>query len=141
MHSTCSRSHPFRQWLAVPLLLLCSLTAQAQRHAPDQPELAPRAHPVRHRLALPQGDPEPAAAALIYDVRPEVKRSADGKVADARPDEAVQVKSREGVLKPWILPTANPFIRDPAKRHPARRSAGLEPGRDARRLMTVPGKP
>ena len=118
MHSTCSRSHPFRQWLAVPLLLLCSLTAQAQRHAPDQPELAPR-----ERIRLDtgwrflKGDPEPAAAALIYDVRPEVKQSADGKVADARPDEAVQVKSREGVLKPWILPTANPFIRDPAKRH------------------------
>src|SRR5690606_25109367 len=51
------------------------------------------------------------------DVRPQVTQSADGKVADARPDEAVRIAAGRPVLKPWILPTANRFIADPARRH------------------------
>lgn len=66
-----------------------------------------------------RGDPAGATAQLMYDLRPEVTASADGKVADARPDEAVKAMAGAPgrVLKPWILPSANPFIRDPAKRH------------------------
>jgi len=66
-----------------------------------------------------RGDPPGATAQLMYDVRPEVKASADGKVADARPDEAVKASAgaQDRVLKPWVLPSANPFIKDPAKRH------------------------
>lgn len=42
---------------------------------------------------------------------------------DARPDEAVQMAAiARDALKPWILPTGNLFIADPAKRH--RRPAG-----------------
>lgn len=63
------------------------------------------------------GDPPGIEGRLDYDVRPEVVRSADGKVADARPDEAVRIAADRPVLKPWILPTANRFIRDPAARH------------------------
>jgi beta-galactosidase len=64
------------------------------------------------------GDPGGDSAPYLYDVRPEVKKSADGKDADARPDQAVQVE-RSGValLKPWILPSGNAFIKDPARRH------------------------
>jgi len=66
-----------------------------------------------------RGDPTGATAQLMYDVRPEVQASADGKVADARPDEAVKAAAgaQDRVLKPWVLPSANPFIKDPAKRH------------------------
>ncbi|HEY0505579.1 MAG TPA: glycoside hydrolase family 2 TIM barrel-domain containing protein, partial [Lysobacter sp.] len=65
-----------------------------------------------------KGDPA-GATGLDYDVRPDVAQSADGKDADARPDEAAKVTATDGarVLKPWILPTANPLIRDPAKHH------------------------
>lgn len=64
-----------------------------------------------------QGDPSDVVG-LDYDVRPTVEHSADGKDADARPDAAAKVQtSGQRVLKPWILPTANPLIRDPAKRH------------------------
>ncbi|MBB6094676.1 beta-galactosidase [Povalibacter uvarum] len=63
------------------------------------------------------GDPEGASAGLMYDVRPDVKESADGKVADAKPEEAEQLhKQAQPVLKPWILPTGNAFIKDPARR-------------------------
>ncbi|WP_192632597.1 beta-galactosidase GalB [Lysobacter sp. OAE881] len=65
-----------------------------------------------------KGDPA-GATGLDYDVRPDVAQSADGKDADARPDEAAKVTAQDGtrVLKPWILPTANPLTRDPSKHH------------------------
>ena len=54
---------------------------------------------------------------LIYDVRPEVNGQTDGELADAKPTEAVIIKATQAVLKPWILPTGNDFIKDPAKRY------------------------
>lgn len=64
-----------------------------------------------------RGDPQGYAARLQYDVRPEIKQSADAKVADARPDEAEKVqRSAEGLLKPWILPSGNALVANPAQR-------------------------
>lgn len=77
----------------------------------------------RQRLSLNDGwrfrlgDPDGLNGALDYDVRPEVKKSEDGKDADSRPTDAAKVNATRQVLKPWILPSANAFIRDPAKRH------------------------
>lgn len=77
----------------------------------------------RERIRLDQGwrfhlgDPPGVDGRLDYDVRPEVTQSADGKVADARPDAAVQVQHTRPVLKPWVLPTANPLL-PPERRHP-----------------------
>lgn len=64
---------------------------------------------------------------LIYDVRPEVKDNNDDQPADAKPTEAVEVEASQKVLKPWILPTGNDFIGDPAKRY--QRPQG-DPGSD-----------
>lgn len=64
-----------------------------------------------------RGDPQGYSDRLQYDVRPEIKQSADGKVADARPDEAEKVqRPAEGLLKPWILASGNAFVADPARR-------------------------
>jgi len=54
---------------------------------------------------------------LIYDVRPEVTENQDYKIADAKPTEAENVTVTQIVLKPWILPTGNDFIKDPTKHH------------------------
>ena len=54
---------------------------------------------------------------LIYDVRPEIKDQRDFRPADEKPTEAEKVETNRKVLKPWILPTGNDFIKDPAKRH------------------------
>lgn len=54
---------------------------------------------------------------LIYDVRPEITNNTENQVADAKPTEAVEVKSNQLVLKPWILPSGNDFINDAAKKH------------------------
>ncbi|HSD07116.1 beta-galactosidase GalB [Flavobacterium sp.] len=54
---------------------------------------------------------------LMYDVRPKIEDANDNKVADSKPTEAVKVESTDAVLKNWILPTGNNFIKDPAKKH------------------------
>ena len=61
------------------------------------------------------GDPDNNPAPYLYDILPEVKESADGKVADAMPEEAARIaRGNVPLLKPWILPTGNAFIKDPA---------------------------
>ena len=59
------------------------------------------------------------ADGLIYDVRPEVTDRNDSKDADTEPTAAMGVNSSAEVLKPWILPTGNAFIKD-SSRHYAR---------------------
>jgi len=54
---------------------------------------------------------------LIYDVRREITDNTENKVADAKPTEAIEVKTTQEVLKAWILPSGNDFIKDPEKRH------------------------
>jgi len=64
------------------------------------------------------GDPDGNSAPYLYDIRPEVKKSADGKEADAMPEEAVRIaRASTPLLRAWILPTGNAFIKDPARRH------------------------
>ncbi|MBU8975829.1 DUF4982 domain-containing protein [Lysobacter sp. MMG2] len=107
MTSKCVRG---MLWVACAVVWLCAAA----------PTLA---QPPRERIRLDtdwrfhKGDPA-GTTGLDYDVRPTVEKSADGKDADARPDEAAKVHTRgERVLKPWILSTANALIRDPALRH------------------------
>jgi beta-galactosidase len=79
--------------------------------------LAADRHAINDGWRFQRGDPQGYADQLQYDVRPEIKQSADGKVADARPDEAEKVqRSTDGLLKPWILPSGNAFVADPARR-------------------------
>jgi beta-galactosidase len=114
--------NPWRRAAAgLALLFFAALPAAAQRLLPDRvhEQLSPR-----ERLSLEtgwrfkRGDPAGVTARLMYDLRPEVAQSADGKVADAQPEAAEQAKGpRDGVLKPWVLPSANAFIPDPARRH------------------------
>ncbi|MFV0291611.1 MAG: beta-galactosidase GalB [Mangrovibacterium sp.] len=54
---------------------------------------------------------------LIYDVRPEVEDFKDDKPADSKPTEAEFVSAEGLVLKPWILPSGNKFIKDVSKHH------------------------
>ena len=50
-------------------------------------------------------------------MRPQVTDANDNIVADTKPTESVAVATSDNVLKPWILPTANDFIKDPNKHH------------------------
>jgi beta-galactosidase len=65
-----------------------------------------------------KGDPTNVnSQSLLYDVRP-VARGEDQqeRLAEATADAAKLSAATNPVLKPWILPTSNPFIKDPAKR-------------------------
>lgn len=65
-----------------------------------------------------KGDPNGDSTGLIYDVRPEVKDKKDDKAADSEPTEAEKIAATNKlVLKPWILPSGNAFIKEPAQRH------------------------
>jgi len=82
--------------------------------------------PINDHWRFTQGDPGGDSAGLIYDVRPDVEDRRDDKAADSEPTEAERIAATNRVvLKPWILPTANDFIKDPAHRHA--RPAGNPP--------------
>jgi len=64
-----------------------------------------------------RGEAEGQGVGLDYDMRPPQIDNEDGKEADARPDAASAVRAGDQpVLKPWILPTANPLLPE-ARRH------------------------
>lgn len=83
----------------------------------------PASHINRQRISINDGwsfykyDSIAKADNLKYDIRPEVTDKNDNKAADSKPTEAVKVEKIQEVLKPWILPTGNDFIKDPQKRH------------------------
>ncbi len=86
--------------------------------------LAAAADPPRERISINddwrfmKGDPTNSSVRLLYDVRPAVKEGRDDQAADAEPTEAERpAASGQTVLKPWILPTGNDFIKDPEQRH------------------------
>ena len=93
------------------------------------PSLSPlRAQPTgskaqRERISInddwrfTQDDPPGNTVSLIYEFRPEGQDWQEGP-ADAEPTAAKQPQAAtQPVLKPWILPTGNRFVKDPARRH------------------------
>jgi beta-galactosidase len=132
----------FPDWKAL-VRLLPGVVLAASALAPPAAASAPAS---RERISInagwrfTQGDPDGSTGALRYDVRPEVRASEDGKAADAPPQAAEQAGKASAatlqILKPWILPSGNAFIRDPARRHqrpaqePVLDVAYLKPGFD-----------
>jgi beta-galactosidase len=104
--------------ILAPALLPALLLAMPVLAQPDR--LAPRQQlDFNDGWRFHRGDPGGDSSPYLYDVRPKVEQSADGKVADAMPEAAAQISGGAGVsvLKPWILPSGNAFIQDPARRH------------------------
>lgn len=65
-----------------------------------------------------KGDPTNInSKSLLYDVRPD-SRGEDQRerLAEATEDASKVAATNQPVLKPWILPSGNRFIKDPAKR-------------------------
>jgi len=102
--------------------VLC-ITIYACLAARTQDAKAGTGHVAWQRISINEGwrfykyDSMEKADSLIYDVRPEVRDRRDDRPADSRPQQAENVESARIVLKPWILPTGNEFIQNPAKRH------------------------
>src|SRR6185437_2536345 len=65
-----------------------------------------------------KGDPGEGAS-LLYDVRPPGPKSGAGAramEANAGTEETAASNSPPAVIKAWILPTGNDFLKDPARR-------------------------
>ncbi|WP_244813305.1 beta-galactosidase GalB [Xanthomonas euroxanthea] len=99
--------------------MLCIFIVVPALAAPPAPTELPRERvSLNAQWRFHRGDPPGNRQLLDYDIRPQVLRSEDGKVADARPEQAQHLDAAATrVLKPWILPTANTLIADPANRH------------------------
>lgn len=54
---------------------------------------------------------------LIYDVRPEIEKFDSDRPADSKPTGSEVLQSDEKILKYWILPTGNDFIKDSTKHY------------------------
>ena len=50
-------------------------------------------------------------------MRPDVRKRRQIILGEDRATAAAEVEAKQTVLKPWILPTGNDFVSDPAKRH------------------------
>ena len=104
--------------LLLPVFLNCTVTLRGQDSRPAALRAVRERYPINRGWRFQQGDPNGDSTGLIYDVRPEVRDRRDDRPADAMPTEAEKVEAtNHAVLKPWILPTGNDFIKDPARRH------------------------
>ncbi len=111
-HLPAGRFAPLR----APLLAALALAAASPAPARDDPAPPRERIPINDGWRFQQGDPAGYPACLAYDRRPGASGANDATPA-----------APAAVLKPWILPTGNPFIKDPAK-HYARPAAN--PGGD-----------
>lgn len=89
------------------------LTAQLPANKPEQQSRVRISLNNNWRFMRYTGTPDN----LIYDTRPVVTDRNDNVIADSKPTEAVAAGLSDSVLKRWILPTANPFIKVPSARH------------------------
>lgn len=78
--------------------------------------------PTRERLSINEGwrffryETTAVPDKLVYDLRPAVTDARDDKPADSMPTAGEAVQGGSDVLKGWILPCGNDFVKDPAKR-------------------------
>ncbi len=108
------------------VLLICILSLVAPALVAAQTAAPGERLSINADWRFQMGDPADLTTPLMYDVRPVVTLTEDGKEADAKPEEAAKVAAaNQQVLKPWILPSGNAFIKDPARRY--QRPAG-DPG-------------
>ena len=103
---------------AVSLCLIFLFCSHAMIQAQN---ISSSSKPTRERISINEGwkfmryTTEPDK--LIYDERPLITNRNENVVADTRPSETRVATSSENVLKKYILPTANDFIKDPARHH------------------------
>jgi len=100
-------------YLLVSLFLLMQIALAQPKTQTSQP---------RQRISINDGWKfmryEEAPDKWMYDQRPVVTNRTENQIADARPMESgASVSSSENILKSWILPSANDFIKDSSSHH------------------------
>ncbi len=104
-----------RAWILFALALAVSfgsLRAQPTRTKEQRERIS-----IDDDWRFKKDDPPGNAVSLIYEVRPEGQEGLEGP-ADAEPTAVAKASApTQPVVKPWILPTGNRFIKDPARRY------------------------
>lgn len=103
------------------LFMICHLLFSCLRHDRTLNVSGDERNNVRERISINEdwlffkydGRPDE----LIYDVRPRLTGFRDDAPADSMPGEGYNAGSSIEVLKPWILPAGNRFIRDSSKHY------------------------
>jgi beta-galactosidase len=99
--------------IAADIILIASLVPlAAQTTAPARERIS-----INDDWRFQKDDPPGNTISLLYDVRPEVKDQKSGGLADAQPKAPEKPSApAQNVIKAWILPTGNEFIKDPTRR-------------------------
>ncbi len=121
-HTTSIRFSPGKICFILLLISLMVLGCNVSQPVigPGNQKNASTSH-YRERIRINEGwkfmryDAEPDK--LIYDERPRLANRNDNIIADSKPTDTIRAASSGQGLKKWILPTANDFIKDPAKHH------------------------
>ncbi len=105
---------------AVPVLLFLLLMTSSCEKVSDSDDGSDQ---IRERISFNDNwrfmkyDSTQEVDNLIYDIRPEIRDRRDDKQADSKPTEAVATSGDSAILKPWIMPTGNDFIKDNNNRY------------------------
>ncbi len=97
------------------ILLVIGLSVPVSCHSKGEEESPRECISINNGWKFMKYSSEVEADDLIYDIRPEIDDVNDAKDADSKPTEAVQIETTNTILKPYILPTANAFIKDSSK--------------------------
>ena len=106
-----------KYWMVLIILGFLSLISC------DQPTDKETENRMRQHISINEGwvffkyDLKSKADNLVYDVRPVVTENNDSQAADSKPTDAVKFVKTQNVLKTWILPSGNNYIKDPEKRY------------------------
>jgi beta-galactosidase len=131
------RSVSVPRWICFGAIL-CLVSAATGALAADSPR---QRISINDNWRFAKGDPTNNAVSLLYDVRQQqtVRRLAEAEAdGSATPSEtaATNGPAPARVIKPWILPSGNGFIKDPARRcvrpegNPGEGVAYVQPGFD-----------
>lgn len=93
------------------MVLVAALFANGALLAAEPTHLSPRERiSINENWRFIKGDPPGNAESLLYDVRPAWPRQSAAQAQAAEP------AAPPAVIKPWILPTGNDFIKDPSRK-------------------------
>jgi beta-galactosidase len=106
-----------RAWTLLALALTVAMSFSPLRAQPTWSKAQRERISINDDWRFKRDDPPGNTVSLIYDVRPEGQDGQAGP-ADAEPTAAEKVSvATQPIMKPWILPTGNRFVKDPARRH------------------------
>ncbi|TRZ42039.1 beta-galactosidase GalB [Robertkochia solimangrovi] len=104
--------------IPIQLLFITALFASCSQLKEDTPLVSESRIRINEGWRFFKYSANEEADTLYYELRPEIIDRNDDKPADAKPTEAYRTDQDEiSGLKPWIMPTGNPFIKETSRHY------------------------